>query len=163
MLPKHILATGNFCFLTKKEDPWAYDSPSSLPGRKFVYAGGYSYNPADDKFIKENPKLALGTNGENVMERNLKMLTNKRTQGMLEDIVLIKYFEWEKKHNLKVAGCLKTFNKAYLAFTPKDKKRSAGLIKEFDAGFEKIMKNGTLDKILAKYRLEKKIWGQGLY
>lgn len=114
-----------------------------------------------DKYIKENPKKVFATKGQDILKRNAKIVNAGRADFLIEDLVLVDFENGEKKYNIVKKGCLENRSFAYPGFQSVNKKRSKILAAAFDKGFEKILKDGTINKIVGKYNLSLDTWSAG--
>ncbi len=144
-------------FFKSKNNVWRYEGVSSLKNVKLGVIKGYDYGEAINKYIKDNPdsgavQLAFG---DTPLELNIKKLMKGRIDVLLESEYVCNYkiTQMGLKDKIEFAGILTAPEKAFIAFSPANKK-SKEYAQILSSGMESIRKSGELNKILAKYGLE---------
>lgn len=152
--PSKSMGSNKDCFYVRAKDKWAFNEINDLKTRKLGTAEGYAYSALLVSFINENPKLILAAHGTDPLSMNLKNLDEAKVDTIVENPFVFNYMVHEEKIREKYeeAGCTDD-NDLYIAFSPKNP-RAKEFAKILTDGIEELRKDGTLDKIVAKYALK---------
>lgn len=153
LLPKEHLSVSQNCFFGREDEPWSYTGPKSLESKKLAIANDYTYGDEIDGYInknKNNDKIIDVTAGDDIIDKNVKKVTGKRVDILIEDKSVVGYYLLKNNLKLKNLGCLKSSNNIYLAFSAKNPK-SKSYVELFDKSYQELKKSGQLAVILKKY------------
>lgn len=152
--PKSSLGVSKDCFFVRQNDKWEYHQEENLKSRKIGIVESYAYSRTVNDFIKSNPSQVIRSKGIEAITGLDELIKKNEIDTIVENPIVFNYYV---EHNLKnshyeEAGCGESSD-LYLAFSPKNPKS-----KEFadllSNGIEELRKNGTLDRILAKYSIK---------
>lgn len=152
--PENSMGSNRDCFYVRTKDKWEFNDVENLKSRKLGVAEGYAYSAKLTSFIHDFPKLTTVAQGKDPLEVNLKRLDNGSVDTVVENPFVFNYRTHENKTSDKYeeAGCTED-NDLYIGFSPKNP-RSKEFAKILNDGIEELRKDGTLDKIIAKYSLK---------
>ena len=144
-------------FFVLKGNKWRYTGVNSLKEITLGYVLDYTYNPDIDAYLaaaQNNPKVQ-GVGGDDPVAVNLRKLTAKRLDAVIENEAVLKW-KWAE---LKLPGEIESAGNAavakglYIAFTPK-KAESRKFAEMFDKGIAKLAASGRLAALKAKYKIK---------
>lgn len=152
--PDKSMGSNKDCFYVRSKDKWEYNSLADLKERKIGIAEAYAYTPLLSNYFNENPKQTSIATGNDPLRLNLKRLDEKTIDTIVENPFVFNYVTSEAKSRDKYeeAGCTDD-NDLFIGFSPKNP-RSKEFAKILSEGIEELRKDGTLDKIIAKYSLK---------
>ncbi len=155
--PLKAVGSQRMCFFVKESSNWKYEGAESLKGVSIGIAtdtsieelNGYmskhpeqfQFQPYHERFVKQNAlKLLKG-------RMDTFIFTLNTTQHTLKNENL--------DGKVKNAGCTSKAS-IYMAFTPNLSKQTLinGGVAYFDKRMSKLTKEGTIEKILKKYKIE---------
>lgn len=149
-------------FYVKTPSYWHYENESSLEFATIGLVQGYSYADLGNyvqTYKDDNLRIQITTT-ENPVATNVKKLLAGRITAIYEDRFVQEYYL--NKENIKdLVTRAGTAHKKitpeedyiYLAF-PKKNAKSKQYAKIFNSGLEKWRKNGKLEELMKKYKLE---------
>lgn len=153
--PLEHLAHQHMCFFVRNNDPWRYQEPSSLQGRRVIYA--YSSFPKSLEGTQQLATFYPIPYYDKFVTRATKMLMNNRFNTLLFTYYsTLDYLQRNKlEQKIMVSGCVQR-QAVYLAFTPQpSQSESIGqLIELVDQRVSELRKDKTLDRLLSEYGLE---------
>ncbi len=123
----------------------------SIKNLKIGIIDEYSYNEELDSYIaanKEDAKKIFVANGEDALEKLVKMVSAGRIDGFLENPLVVAQNTW--KADVLSAGRIGSKDDLFIAFSPA-KDTSKKYAEMFDAGIKELRANGKLKEILDKY------------
>ena len=152
--PEKSMGSNRDCFYVKAKDKWEFTNLSDLKNRKLGLAEGYSYSPVLTAFLLDNRLQSVNTESTSPLSDNLKKLDEGKLDTIIENPFVFHYEIKEEKLSDKYeeAGCTED-NDLYIAFSPKNP-RSKEFAKILNEGIDELRKDGTIDKIVAKYALK---------
>jgi polar amino acid transport system substrate-binding protein len=152
--PEKSMGSNKDCFYVRTKDAWEYNTLSDLKGRKIGIAEAYAYSPVLSNYFNENPKQTSIATGNDPLRLNIKRLDENAIDTIVENPFVFNYFTVQEKTRDKYeeAGCTDD-NDLFIAFSPKNP-RSKEFAKMLSEGIEELRKDGTLDKIIARYSLK---------
>ncbi len=152
--PEKSMGSNRDCFYVRAKDKWSFNDIVDLKTRKLGVAEAYAYSAPLTSYISENPKLTEVAHGKDTLAVNLKRLDDGVVDTIVENPFVFNYMVHEEKIRDKYeeAGCTDD-NDLYIAFSPKNP-RSKEFAKILTDGIDELRKDGTLDKIIAKYSLK---------
>lgn len=152
--PEKSMGSNKDCFYVRAQDKWEYNSLVDLKDRKVGIAEAYAYSPALSAYFSENPRVTTVASGNDPLRVSLQRLDQKSIDTIVENPFVFNYVTSLDKIRDKYeeAGCTDD-NDLYIAFSPKNP-RSKEFAKMLSDGIEELRKDGTLDKIIAKYSLK---------
>lgn len=152
--PDRSMGSNKDCFYVRAQDKWEFNSTSDLKDRKIGIAEAYAYTSSLSTYFAENPKQTTVASGNDPLKVSLKRLDDKSIDTLVENPFVFNYVTSQEKIRDKYeeAGCTDD-NDLYIAFSPKNP-RSKEFAKMLSEGIEELRKDGTLDKIIAKYSLK---------
>lgn len=142
-------STGVF---VRADDSFQYTDLASLTGRKVGVIKGYAYDDDLNNAIASDKKTFKAAAGGNALESNIKKLTGKRLDSVIESTAVFsaKASEIGMVDKTKLAGVIGDKSPIYIACSP-NKPSSGGLVKMFDEGLAKLRASGELASIMGKY------------
>jgi len=153
------------CFFVRSDSKWTYDGEHSLDGQRIGTANAHDYGPRLNAYLEnakrgENKNFIQELSGDNMFLRNLQKLEANRVDILFIDRISgsnsIKKSEDIgdiPTGSVKLALCIDSPQKLYLAFGDQNPERSQTLARVFDEGIIRIRKSGVLKAILDKYGL----------
>lgn len=160
IFPKSPVGASVFKFFTAPESTWKFTTIKALQSISLGVVEGYDYEGDINEFIwahKNHRNHLQMVSGNDTALQNIRKLLAGRIDVMLEDenVVMNALLEMGKPESaLRSAGVLTPAidrdKLLYLAFSPK-LKESKELAAIFDAGIQRMRKNGEWDAILARY------------
>jgi polar amino acid transport system substrate-binding protein len=133
-------------------DDYKLNGMASLAGRKVGVIGGYAYFDELDEMIKNDDKTFKSASGGDALETNIKKLTGKRLDTVIESpaVMRAKLKELALTDKVKMVGLLEEDSPIYIACSPA-KPGSKQLVGLFDEGLSKIRASGELEAIMSQY------------
>lgn len=152
--PLKSMGTNKDCFYVKALDKWEFNDIPDLKNKKLGVVQGYAYSRKIVSFINEFPKQIESSQGVNPLAMSLTNLDSGKVDVIVENPFVFNYYVQKEKLSEKYeeAGCTED-NDLFIAFSPKNP-RSTEFAKILTDGIEELRKDGTLDKIIAKYSLK---------
>jgi ABC-type amino acid transport substrate-binding protein len=153
---KNHVAYQQMCFYVKKDFNWIYQGIKSLDQIKLGIMRNSNY-PGLMDYIQRNLNVSdkiFQLSSSDVLGTGFEYLVNKKYDSFLIDSVTAEYYlKSNKKTNIfKRVDCLPKEN-LYIAFSPKNMKKSMRLVETFDLNFEKFIKTKSFSNLLYKYNL----------
>ena len=144
--------------IKRKNDPFkGYESLVEL--EHIAIIKGYVYNsPEFFKTQKLHPDKIYYITGKDIYRRMLDLIDMGRIDVMLEDIkaanFYIKLFGFDD--TIKYWGGKTIDESIYIAFSPSPSQREYTrlLLQHFEQGFDRLIKSGEIDEILANYEID---------
>ncbi len=138
-----------------KGSPWRFTTLDALKSVKLGAISGYGYGDEVDAYIEKNPQLVQLTVGETALEQNIKKLSAKRIDVLIESPAVFnaKLKDLKLEGKFDEAGMLSSIENLYIACTPV-KESSKTYVKLISDGTEALRQSGELAKILEKYGLK---------
>lgn len=154
IFPSQSMGSNKDCFYKRTDDEWNFKTLEDLKKRKLGAVAGYAYSAQVVSYMDQNPKLVNLAEGIDPLKANLDKLDNQSIDVIVENPNVFKYYvNKENRQNRYIeAGCVGD-HELYIAFSPKNP-RSKEFAKILTDGLEELRKDGTLDKITAKYNLK---------
>lgn len=118
LYPKHPIGTQRFCFFSRQEDNWQYQTPEDIAQRKVIYPADAL--PLELTHLQSLSNQLQGLSFQDSFEAQTSELL---LQGYIDSILITEssmlYFQFEQKIQSKIrtSGCLAE-DELYLAFTP---------------------------------------------
>lgn len=153
LLMRRPIVHGGFCFFTRTDDGWTYNSPADLTNRRVGVTRGYRYGAEFSAWMAAAPKSAVNeVGGDDPVVRHLAMLQHQRSDVILEDRLVMRWASRERAQPVREAGCLPvvTDTGSYVA-VPRSVPDAAEWVKKLDAGLERLERNGRLKALLDRY------------
>jgi polar amino acid transport system substrate-binding protein len=141
-------------FYVLQGNPWRYQGPHTLKGRRAAIVSGYGYSDIVTRFVEEN-RSTLGkiieASGANAQAENIARLKEGKVDVVVESKAVMDYTLRNKAMQGEViwAGGVPQAP-VYLAFSPRGT-RGASLRKLFDDGMGRLQKSGELEAIYRNY------------
>jgi polar amino acid transport system substrate-binding protein len=155
VFPGEEIGTTRNGFYTRKDSKWTYTGINSLKRIRLGVFKGQSYGAELDAYIQQNSANVNRidfVSGLEYLQRNLKRVAMKRIDATIDDISVLKATaaDMHMTGSFREAGYIKTKLSVYIAFSPNyaDAKQMSKMVSD---GVITLRKNGTLEKILAKY------------
>lgn len=152
--PAKSMGNNKDCFYVRAKDKWEYNSVDDLKGRTIGIVQAYAYSPELISYFNENPKQTSMATGTDPLSINIKRLNDKTIDTIVENPFVFNYITSlnNTRDKYEEAGCTDDQD-LYIGFSPKNP-RSKEFAKILTEGIEELRKDGTLDKIIAKYSLK---------
>jgi polar amino acid transport system substrate-binding protein len=151
--------TAQEVFIVKRNNSWKYTGIRSLDDVTLGVIRDYSYGENLDAYIAKNKtnfnRIQI-VSGDSPLERNIRKLLNNRVSAVIENENVINWFLKKNpafRDKVKIAGKRFTKTDVYIAFSPKNKKKSQKLARILSDSFEEMKRNGELETILENYGL----------
>jgi len=157
VFPLKAVGSQRMCFFVKESSNWKYEGPKSLKGVSIGIAADTSIEELNGYIVKHPEQFQFQPYHERFVKQNALKLLKGRMDTFIFTLNTTQYTL--KNENLdgkvKNAGCT---SKApiYMAFTPNLSKKTFinGGVEYFDKRMSKLAKEGTIEKILKKYKIE---------
>ena len=157
VFPIQEIGRTSLVFFTRVSSDWTFSGIKSLKGNTLGLIQGYSYRPWLRDYIRKFPASAIELNGEDAIERNLRMLVLGRIDVIPSNYQTFMYrakkFGLEGEVRFAGKDNIGREKKLYIAFSPK-LNISKSLAAKFDEGMLKLRATGNLDRILSAYGLK---------
>lgn len=144
-------------FSRRDAPPWQYRNVGDLRDKVVAVIGGYRYGDSIDPYVAEmaNTRSVYVANGEDALERNIRMLLAGRVDLVLEVpyVFNAKAKEMGVLQEVREAARLNESYDLYIACSPV-RVTSDGYLRLLDAGIRELRRTGELRKILDKYGVE---------
>ena len=138
-------------FAIRQDDPWQFNGLESLKGRVIAINQDYSYAEDLDAWLAKKPTQIQALGGENALERNLKKLTSKRVDVVIEDQAVLSYVVKAQKNQPKIrTNGTYPGGDLFIAFTATGGS-GRHLAQIYDAGIRQLRDSGEFQRILTKY------------
>jgi polar amino acid transport system substrate-binding protein len=151
VIPTEEIGLSTQGVFVKKGNPWKYNGPSSLAGKKFGQIPEYTFGFGIDEYLAQNKGSVVVASGDDPLADLMRKLLLGEIDLLIEDTFVssIKARELALTDKLSEAGRLPGLP-VYVAFSPKrpESKRHAAL---FDKGIRELRSNMKLAGILKKY------------
>ncbi len=143
------------CLYTRADDPYRFQSGSSLRGRRIGAATGYLYGGVIDQYIDANRadyNLVQLTGGSKPLLENYRKLTDRRVDTLVENYLVMEFsIKKYRFKSVRVAGCDEP-GFLHVAFSPR--RPDAGRLAEFiNGGIRDLRRSGSLQEILSRYKV----------
>jgi polar amino acid transport system substrate-binding protein len=153
---KQSIGTTEEVFYVRENEMWRYMEAASLESiDKVGLINGATYGSNEfSNFIKNNPSKFITISGNDIPERQVKMLTSKRLNAFVGEKSVVKYFSSKinLQDKIKAADYLSKKSYLYVGFSPEHPQASL-LASIIDKGVLKLRKSGEFEKIMKKYDL----------
>jgi polar amino acid transport system substrate-binding protein len=141
-----------------KDNDFKYTGNDSLKGKVIGIVQDYHFSGPMGKYIEDNyqnAQIIHQISGDNAAALNIKALINKRTDICVDDQYVIKYTAATNNMSdtIKIVDLINDTAKNYMAFSPA-LKDSQALADIWDEAYPKLLADGTMKKILAKYDIQ---------
>jgi polar amino acid transport system substrate-binding protein len=152
--PEESIGEPRVVMLVRKDNPWVYETPLSLKGKKLGVVDGYSYWDSLDKYIQANKAPAvMAFKGDTPLADGLRQLKEGKIDAMPETMAV---FVWTVRgmgmspSDFRIAYTWQN-EPIYLAFSKNEKGERYAKI--FDEGMRKLRASGDLAALLKRYGL----------
>jgi polar amino acid transport system substrate-binding protein len=152
VFPDNELGNSKSCFYAKADSKWSYTGTDSLKAVKLGVTKDYTYGDPFDAYVKTNPGNVEALSGDDVLEKQVKMLLADRTGALIDDSNVVSHYMNANKVAIKEAGCLEA-TPLYIAFSPKNPKAKE-YAKQLSDGVASLRSAGKLQPILDRYGLK---------
>jgi polar amino acid transport system substrate-binding protein len=161
VFPKEAQGISKYGMYVRGNDARQYNGINSLQGKIVGVIENYDYGGNFMRYIQRNRgnnTLVQFVSGENALELNMKKLTNKRIDVIVEDqSVMSNALQClGLQDEIKFVGDLEDISseaaEVHIAFSPQNS-RSAEYAKIVSEGTEGLRNSGRLQEILAKYNV----------
>lgn len=157
IFPRHYLYNMSDDFYVLKGNPWRYQGPYTLRGKRIGVIEGYGYGEVVQKFITDN-KNVIGivqlVGGDNAVTENINKLMGGKIDVVVESKPVMSYTlqRLHMEDKVEWAGSVASAP-VFVAFSPA-KPNSRALAAQYDAGIARLKATGELDKIYGAYNLQ---------
>jgi len=152
--PDKSMGSNKECFYVKAADKWDFVDVENLKKRKIGIVDSYAYSGEITAFMLDHPGLFVKAFGPSPLDAGLENLNKGQIDTLIENPFVFNYHTEKKKIRDKYAdaGCT-IGDDLYIGFSPNNP-RSKEFAKMLNEGIQELRKDGTLDKIIAKYSLK---------
>lgn len=154
VIPQQPIGKRQYVMYVAADDNWFYSGLSSLQSRRIGVEAGASYGIANSYINRysNGGTLIRKLSGQNIIQRKIDLLENKRINMFLLDSNKLQYYRSKYPQiQLNIAGFLPPDN-IYIAFN-QDSERAQLLTELVDHGMKKLRASGRLGAISSKYGL----------
>ena len=154
IFPENELAINTNAFFIRKGDPWRFTGLESLKTIRLGVIRDYSYGDDMDAYVEQNQntKWVQVASGEDALVQNMRKLSGKRIDVLVEDSAVFYHELKQTKQEsalFEEAGDLGR-EKVYIAFSP-NHPRSEEYARILSDGVAELRASGKLQEILSKY------------
>lgn len=157
VVPNEEIGVSVNTLYTRKESTWRFDGPPSLEAKRLAVVADYDYgelNPYVERLRKGNDERLHVGSGNDVLQRNLRMLLVDRVDVVVEDSIVVNYVAHHMDGDvlgcLRVAGVVEPKNRVGIAFSAKNP-HAAEYARALSDGIRKLRQSGELKAILDAY------------
>jgi ABC-type amino acid transport substrate-binding protein len=155
--PLYPLGFQQMCFFALKKSDWLYTGPDSLANLQIGIAADTSIEELNLYIANNAMQFQFQPYVDRYVEQNANKLLKHRIDTFLFTLntTLFELKELGMDNQFKNAGCVSKAN-IYLAFTSNKEKAEhvQEMIKVYNQKYPELLRNGSIEKILTKYKIE---------
>ncbi len=154
IFPKTMIYDITDDFYVLHDDPWTFDSITSLKGKRIGIVADYGYNATLKQFIEKNREessIIQEAGGNEALRQNIKKLLAGRIDIVLDSKPIIDYALRKEglESKLRWAGSMHQ-GPVYIGFSPA-MTQSVKRAQQFDESMKKLKERGVLEMLYSLY------------